>query len=82
MRNSVMLGFIWCVHSVSCILTRIGLRIEAYLLWSELTIDDGLAAGARIPKSANCSWKGTLVSTIEVHALWSFWSFLDVGGWQ
>lgn len=48
-RNSVMLGFIG-EAPYHMYLDENWLRIEAYLLWSELTIDDGLAAGARIPE--------------------------------
>jgi len=48
-RNSVMQGFIGdAPYHVN--LDENWLRIEAYLLWSELTIDEGLAAGVRIPE--------------------------------
>ena len=47
-RNSVMQGFIGTPYNKD--LEEKWPRIEAYLLWSELTIDEGLAAGARIPE--------------------------------
>lgn len=48
-RNSVMLGFIGAAP-YHLYLEENWSRIEAYLLWSELTIDEGLAAGVRIPE--------------------------------
>ena len=47
-RNSVMQGFIGTPYNKD--LEEKWPRIEAYLLWSELTIDEGLAAGVRIPE--------------------------------
>ena len=47
-RNSVMQGFIGTPYHKN--LDEKWPRIDAYLLWSELTIDEGLAAGVRIPE--------------------------------